>query len=108
MYVDELELVEKITRQPTKYLPLCDQSAVDVQKLIIDNDNADDDNKIQRVKSKVHIRITGAPWKINDDTEGQLVSITGITVRISQPTMLTKVKRFLCKKCANITTIKVS
>ncbi|XP_008557457.1 DNA helicase MCM9 [Microplitis demolitor] len=108
LYVDELELVEKITRQPTKYLPLCDQSAVDVQKLIIDNDNADDDNKIQRVKSKVHIRITGAPWKINDDTEGQLVSITGITVRISQPTMLTKVKRFLCKKCANITTIKLN
>ncbi|KAH0548872.1 DNA helicase MCM9-like [Cotesia glomerata] len=106
LYVDDLEMVEKITKRPKKFLPLCDQSAIAAQKVIMNDDEIPQEEL--RLKRKVHIRITGAPWKINDETDGQLVSITGITVRISQPTMLTKCKRYSCKKCSYVTTYQLN
>lgn len=56
---------------------------------------------------QVHIRITAVPIKIDVGKIGELVSTSGIVVRMSQPTVMKLRKRFVCKKCKYINTVKV-
>jgi len=48
---------------------------------------------------QVHIRITAVPIKIDVGQIGELVSTSGIVVRMSQPTVMKMKKRFNCRKC---------
>lgn len=48
------------------------------------------------------------PVTLDQGQIGQLVSTSGIIVRISQPTILKTVQRMNCKKCKHVTFIKVS
>lgn len=57
---------------------------------------------------QVHIRITAVPIKFDTGQIGQLVSTSGIVVRMSQPTVMKLKKRFICKKCKHVNVAKVS
>ncbi|XP_034939712.1 DNA helicase MCM9-like [Chelonus insularis] len=98
--VEDPETCDKILHRPRYYLHQCDKSAVKAQEELINNDK-------QTVKKKVHTRIDGAPLFIKNEEIGALVSRTGITVRISQPTVMKLIKRFSCKKCDHITEVKL-
>jgi len=56
---------------------------------------------------QVHIRITAVPLKIDVGQIGELVSTSGIVVRMSQPTVMKMKKRFNCRKCKHINLVKV-
>lgn len=56
---------------------------------------------------QVHIRITAVPIKIDVGKIGELVSTSGIVVRMSQSTVMKLKKRFVCRKCKHINTVKV-
>lgn len=90
----------KVLRKPRVYLPLCDASIVSVQqKLATDK---------QKVKSRVKMRIIGVPVKEHLGSIGELVSIVGIVVRMSQPTVLKLSKQYNCRKCKHISKVNVS
>lgn len=48
------------------------------------------------------------PVTLDQGQIGQLVSTSGIIVRISQPKVLKSVQRHYCRKCKHITLAKVS
>ncbi|KAK0171671.1 hypothetical protein PV328_005094 [Microctonus aethiopoides] len=94
------ESANKILLHPRKYLRLCDESAIKAQELLIV------ENEEQTIKKKIHTRITAVPVTISQGEIGELVSVTGITVRISQPTCLQLVKKYSCNKCEYITVVE--
>lgn len=56
---------------------------------------------------QVHTRITAVPIKMDVGQIGELVSTSGIVVRMSQPTIMKMKKRFICRKCKHINLVKV-
>lgn len=48
------------------------------------------------------------PVTLDQGEIGQLVSTSGIIVRISQPKVLKSVQRHYCRKCKHVTSAKVS
>ncbi|XP_043284468.1 DNA helicase MCM9-like isoform X2 [Venturia canescens] len=106
IYVNFLDLFEadvdsanKLRHRPREYLPRCDESAIKAQQLIVTAE--------QTVKQRVKTRITGVPLNVNEGLIGELVSTTGITVRISQPTVLKLIERYKCRKCEYVTVLKL-
>ncbi|XP_044013038.1 DNA helicase MCM9-like isoform X2 [Aphidius gifuensis] len=89
-----------ILLSPRKYLKLCDESIVKAQTQIIDS------SYNQSIKPLVHTRITAVPRRENQNDFGELVVTSGITVRISQPSIIKLMKKFSCKKCEFITEVK--
>lgn len=98
LFEDNADVAQKILRYPRYYLPFCDESAVTVQEEIAKPE--------QIIKKKVRIRVTAVPVTLDQGQIGQLVSTSGIIVRISQPTILKSVQRMNCKKCKHVTFIK--
>ncbi|XP_076180354.1 DNA helicase MCM9 [Ptiloglossa arizonensis] len=88
------DVAQKILRCPRHYLPMCDEAATKAQEQIAKPE--------QIVKKKVRIRITAVPVTVHQGQIGQLVSTSGIVVRVSQPTVLKVVQRYRCKKCKHI------
>ncbi|XP_066582930.1 DNA helicase MCM9-like [Prorops nasuta] len=95
----DVENANKILQRPRIFLPLCDIGAIEAQKELANND--------QIVKKRVKTRITGVPPAIDERQIGGLISISGIVVRTSQPTVLKLLKRYKCKKCDHVTLIKL-
>lgn len=99
LFEADVENAQKILRNPRHYLPLCDEAAVKAQEQLCKTD--------QTVKTRVHVRIAAVPIKIDTGQIGQLVSTSGIVVRMSQPTIMKIKKRFVCKKCEHISVVKL-
>ncbi|KMQ93010.1 dna replication licensing factor mcm9 [Lasius niger] len=99
LFEADAENAQKILRNPRHYLTLCDEAAVKAQEQLCKTD--------QTVKPKVRIRITAVPIKIDIGQIGELVSTSGIVVRMSQPTIMKLKKRFVCKKCQHVSVIKL-
>ncbi|XP_071564040.1 DNA helicase MCM9 isoform X1 [Temnothorax nylanderi] len=99
LFEADAESAQKILRNPKHYLPLCNEAAVKAQEQLCKTP--------QIVKTKVHIRITTAPLKIDVNKIGELVSTSGIVVRMSQPTVMKLKKRFVCRKCKHINIVKL-
>ncbi|KAK0070650.1 hypothetical protein PV326_002257, partial [Microctonus aethiopoides] len=79
---------------------ICDESATKAEELLIVG------NEEQTIKKKIHTRITAVPVAILQDEIGELVPVTEIPVRISQPTCLQLVKKYSCNKCEYITVLE--
>jgi len=60
------------------------------------------------IYTQVHIRINAVPIKMDNDKIGQLVTASGIVVRMSQPTIIRLKKCYICTKCKNIHEVKAS
>lgn len=58
--------------------------------------------------TQVHVRIIAVPIKIDTGQIGELISTSGIVVRMSQPTVMQLKKRFICKQCKHVTVVNVS
>lgn len=99
LFETDTENAQKILRNPRHYLPLCNEAAVKAQEQLCKTE--------QTVKTRVHIRITAVPIKIDVGQIGELVSTSGIVVRMSQPTVMKMKKRFICKKCKHINLVKL-
>ncbi|XP_043513790.1 DNA helicase MCM9-like isoform X1 [Frieseomelitta varia] len=95
LFEDDADIAQKILQYPRYYLPHCDKSAVEAQEEIAKPE--------QIVKTKVRIRVTAVPVTQNQGQIGQLVSTSGIIVRISQPTILKTVQRLICTECKHVT-----
>ncbi|KZC07133.1 DNA replication licensing factor MCM9 [Dufourea novaeangliae] len=98
LFEADADLAQKILRYPRYYLPLCDEGAIKAQEQITKPE--------QIVKKKVITIVTAVPVTVDQGQIGQLVSTSGIAVRISQPTVLKLVQRYSCKKCNHITVAK--
>ncbi|XP_043794783.1 DNA helicase MCM9-like [Apis laboriosa] len=98
LFEDDADVAQKILQYPRYYLPLCDEAAIKAQEEIA--------KPKQIVKKKVRIRITAVPVTLDQGQIGQLVSTSGIIVRISQPKVLKSVQRYYCRKCKHITLAK--
>lgn len=85
---------------------MCDESAVKAQQILI-TESKDIVNDAT-IKRQVHIRFSGVPAQIDQLQVGELVSTSGITVRMSHPTILKLIQRYLCKKCEHVTVVEVS
>ncbi|XP_012055437.1 PREDICTED: DNA helicase MCM9-like [Atta cephalotes] len=101
LFEADAENAQKILRNPRHYLPLCDEAAVKAQEQLFKPENE------QIVKTRVHIRITAVPIKMDVGQIGELVSTSGIVVRMSQPTIMKMKKRFICRKCKYINLVKL-
>ncbi|XP_011862077.1 PREDICTED: DNA helicase MCM9-like [Vollenhovia emeryi] len=95
----DAENANKILRNPKHYLPLCDEAAVKAQEQLCKTE--------QIVKTKVHVRITAVPLSVDIGKIGELVSTSGIVVRMSQPTVMKLKKRFVCKKCKHVNIVQL-
>ncbi|OAD61088.1 DNA replication licensing factor MCM9 [Eufriesea mexicana] len=95
LFGEDADIAQKILRYPRYYLPLCHEAAVKAQEEIAKPE--------QVVKKKIRIRITAVPLALDQGQIGQLVSMSGIIVRISQPTILKSVQRYICRKCKHVT-----
>ncbi|XP_012340480.1 DNA helicase MCM9-like isoform X4 [Apis florea] len=98
LFEDDADVAQKILQYPRYYLPLCDEAAVKAQEEIAKPE--------QIVKKKVRIRVTAVPVTLDQGEIGQLVSTSGIIVRISQPKVLKSVQRHYCRKCKHVTSAK--
>lgn len=98
LFEDDADVAQKILQYPRYYLPLCDEAAIKAQEEIA--------KPKQIVKKKVRIRITAVPVTLDQGQIGQLVSTSGIIVRISQPKVLKSVQRHYCRKCKHVTLAK--
>ncbi|KAL6263429.1 hypothetical protein P5V15_006219 [Pogonomyrmex californicus] len=99
LFEAEAESAQKILRHPRHHLPLCDEAAVKAQEQLCKTG--------QTVKTRVHIRITTVPIKLDTGQIGELVSTSGIIVRMSQPSVMKMKKRFICKKCKHINIVNL-
>ncbi|XP_015518346.1 DNA helicase MCM9-like [Neodiprion lecontei] len=93
------QLATKLLHNPREYLPLCDKSAITAQEKLF--------NPGLTVKQKIHTRITSFPIKVNQSPIGELISTSGIAVRISQPTVLKVCQRYTCRKCKHVTVVEL-
>ncbi|XP_076649480.1 DNA helicase MCM9 isoform X2 [Halictus rubicundus] len=98
LFEADANVAQKILQYPRYYLPLCDDGAIQVQEEIAKPE--------QIVKRKIHMRITAVPFTVDQGQIGQLVSTSGIAVRVSQPTVLRLVQKYNCKKCKHTTILK--
>ncbi|KOC66574.1 DNA replication licensing factor MCM9 [Habropoda laboriosa] len=98
LFEEDADVAQKILKYPRYYLPFCDESAVEAQEEIAKPE--------QIVKKKVRIRVTAVPVTFDQGQIGQLVSTSGVIVRISQPTVLRVIQRYSCKKCKHVTMAK--
>ncbi|XP_043481478.1 DNA helicase MCM9-like [Leptopilina heterotoma] len=106
IHVNFLDLIKenpdvgrKVLHNPRHYLPLCNASIVSVQKKLVSGK--------QTVKSRVHLRIIGVPVKEHSETIGELVSICGIVVRMSQPVVTKLSKQYNCRKCKHTSVVNM-
>ncbi|XP_014225691.1 DNA helicase MCM9-like [Trichogramma pretiosum] len=99
LFEDNPDLADKITKRPRQYLPLCDVSAIEAQEELLS------ENVI--VKKKVRTRIHGIIDTIDQAQIGEMVSMSGFVIRISQPSVTLVAKHLLCKKCQHITIAKL-
>ncbi|XP_017893509.1 DNA helicase MCM9-like [Ceratina calcarata] len=98
LFKDETDVAQKVLKYPRYYLPLCDEAVVAAQEQIAEPP--------QIVKKKVRVRVTGIPVILDEIQIGQLVSTSGIIVRISQPTLLKSIQRYCCSKCKHVMLVK--
>ncbi|CAK9819692.1 DNA helicase MCM9 [Anthophora quadrimaculata] len=98
LFEEDANVAQKILKYPRYYLPYCEQSAIEAQEEIAKPE--------QIVKKKVRIRITAVPVSLDQGQIGQLISTSGIIVRISQPTVLKVIQRYSCKSCKHVTLAK--
>ncbi|KAL0100732.1 hypothetical protein PUN28_019248 [Cardiocondyla obscurior] len=99
LFQADSETAQKVLHNPKHYLPLFNEAAVKAQKQLCKSE--------QVVKTRVHIRISAVPLKIDIGKIGELVLTSGIVVRVSQPTVMKLKKRFICKKCKHINAVKL-
>ncbi|EZA51963.1 DNA replication licensing factor MCM9 [Ooceraea biroi] len=99
LFEDDGEKAQRILRHPSGCLPQCDEAAVQVQEQLCKAE--------QIVKTRVHIRITAVPIKLDMGEIGELVTTSGIVVRMSQPTVMKLKKRFTCRKCKGTNIVKL-
>ncbi|XP_043257619.1 DNA helicase MCM9-like [Colletes gigas] len=98
LFEADADVAQKILRYPRHYLPMCDEAAIKTQEQIAKPE--------QSVKKRVRIRVTAVPVTVDQGQIGQLVSTSGIAVKISQPTVLKLTQRYSCKKCKHVALIK--
>ncbi|XP_023246254.1 DNA helicase MCM9-like [Copidosoma floridanum] len=89
----------KILRLPRQCLPACDQSAIEAQEQLAEFE--------QKVKKNIRTRVYGVPENIDQAEIGELVSVTGFVVRITQPSVSIVEKHLLCKKCNYVNILKL-
>ncbi|XP_031784957.1 DNA helicase MCM9 [Nasonia vitripennis] len=99
LFEDDAEKANKILSRPRQYLPICDNSAVEAQRELAENNHI--------IKKKIRTRIHGVPENIDQAEIGELVSTHGFVVRISQPSVSIVAKHLLCKKCKHVTVAKL-
>ncbi|XP_012538630.1 DNA helicase MCM9 [Monomorium pharaonis] len=100
LFEADAESAQKILRHPRHYLPQCNEAAVKAQEQLACKTG-------QIVKTRIHIRIITVPIKIDVGQIGELISTSGIVVRMSQPTVMKLKRRFICKKCKHINTVNL-
>ncbi|XP_054009344.1 DNA helicase MCM9-like [Hylaeus anthracinus] len=102
LFEADADVAQKILQFPRHYLPMCDIAAMKIQEQIAKPEQI----VKKKSNSKVRIRVTAVPVTVDQGEIGQLVSTSGIAVRISQPTVLKLVQRYSCKKCKHVTLVK--
>ncbi|XP_033209023.1 probable DNA helicase MCM9 isoform X3 [Belonocnema kinseyi] len=99
LHKEATEVSNKVLRRPRHYLPLCDDSIISAQKKLASTE----ESKKRQAKTRVHMRIMGVPVKAHLGEIGELVTIVGIVVRMSQPIVIKLSKRYNCRKCKHVT-----
>ncbi|XP_051163517.1 DNA helicase MCM9-like [Leptopilina boulardi] len=90
----------KVLHFPRRYLPKCNTSIISAQKKLATDK--------QTVKLRVHMRLIGIPVKEHLGEIGELVSIVGIVVRMSQPLVMKLSKQYYCRKCKHTSIVNMA